>query len=156
MSEFLFFILVAVSAGFSFWPYFRRGTVATLSTRDTPLGRVEQRKETLLQNIAELDFEYNMGKLSEEDYQSLRGSLKAQAAEAIEQLDVLAESDAMIGRAPQLTPKSTAKVHTGSDATPAPAAASNASGDGSKFCSQCGTALESGARFCSSCGQPLA
>lgn len=134
MSEFLFFVMAAVTAGFCFWPFFRGQSAQALSTRDTPLGRVEQRKDTLLQNIAELDFEHSMGKLSEDDYENLRGTLKAQAAEAIEQIDVLAETETLIGRKPQ-------------------AAATQAAPKAAAFCSACGTALAPGARFCSSCGQ---
>jgi len=136
MSEFLFFLLAAVTAGFCFWPFFRGQSFQALSTRDTPLGRVEQRKDTLLQNIAELDFEHSMGKLSEEDYLALRGTLKSQAAEAIEQIDVLAETEIMIRHKPETV------------AAPAPKAGT--------FCSACGTALAPGGRFCSSCGQETA
>jgi cytochrome c-type biogenesis protein CcmH/NrfG len=134
MSEFLIFLLMAVTAGFCFKPFFDRRSLQTLSTRDTPLGRVEQRKETLLQNIAELDFENSMGKLSEDDYQSLRATLKTQAAESIEQIDVLLETEGIMSTKPK------------GGSAPAKAA---------RFCSACGAAAAPKARFCSSCGQEL-
>jgi hypothetical protein len=132
MTELLLVLLGAVSIAFCFRP-FMRGNLhpLALSRSDTPIGRLNQRKETLLQNIADLDFEYNMGKLSEEDYASLRGNLKRQAMETLEQIDLLRESNAMIA------PKGAAKAK----AEPR-----------DSFCSQCGTQLNAGDRFCSSCG----
>ena len=147
MSEFMIFLLVVVSAGFCYWPFVRRQPMEALSTRDTPLGRVQQRKETLLQNIADLDFEFSMGKLSDEDYNALRATLKSQAAGMMEQIDVLEETDALIGRRPKPAPKASAEASADSGA---PAT------DKSAFCSSCGTACTPGASFCSSCGHELA
>lgn len=146
MSELLFFALILVSAGFCFWPYFRKQSVEALSSRDTPLGRVQQRKDTLLQNIADLDFEYRMGKLAEEDYQNLRGTLKSQAAEAIEQIDVLAETETLLGRAP----------HGATRRAPTGASTPVASSTDTARCESCGAALAPQARFCSSCGHKMA
>ncbi len=132
MTELLLVLLAAVSVAFCFRP-FMRGDLHQLamSQNDTPIGRLNQRKETLLQNIADLDFEYNMGKLSDEDYETLRGNLKRQAMETLEQIDLLRESNSMI--APKDAPK--------------PRAVPSAS-----FCSQCGASLGSKDRFCPACG----
>ncbi|HKI84792.1 MAG TPA: zinc ribbon domain-containing protein [Candidatus Krumholzibacteria bacterium] len=132
MTELLLVLLAVVSVAFCFRP-FMRGNLhqMALSRSDTPIGRLNQRKETLLQNIADLDFEYNMGKLSEEDYSTLRGNLKQQAMETLEQIDLLRESNSML--APKGAPK--------------PQLASGAS-----FCSKCGTPLGTEDRFCSACG----
>lgn len=132
MTELLLVLLAAVSVAFCFRP-FMRGDLHQLamSQNDTPIGRLNQRKETLLQNIADLDFEYNMGKLSDEDYQSLRGNLKLQAMETLQQIDLLRESNSMFA------PKGASK----------PKAVSTSS-----FCSQCGTSLGTEDHFCSACG----
>jgi hypothetical protein len=132
MTELLLVLLGAVSIAFCFRPFMRSNLHSlALSRSDTPIGRLNQRKETLLQNIADLDFEYNMGKLSDEDYASLRGNLKQQAMETLEQIDLLRESNAMI------FPKGAAKAKGEPRAS---------------FCAQCGTQLNAGDRFCSSCG----
>ena len=132
MSELLLLLLAVVSVGFCFRP-FMRGSFQTLTTSksDTPIGRLGQRKETLLQNIADLDFEYNMGKLSEDDYANLRANLKRQAMETLEQIDLLRESNALFSVGGAVKEKAKPKE---------------------LFCTQCGTTLSEADRFCSSCG----
>ncbi len=41
--------------------------------------RLLRKKETVYENIKDLDFEYKMGKLSDEDYQGLRSGYEQQA-----------------------------------------------------------------------------
>jgi rubrerythrin len=125
-------LLAVVSVAFCFRPFMRGNLqILTTSKSDTPIGRLGQRKETLLQNIDDLDFEYNMGKLSEEDYASLRANLKRQAMETFEQLDLLRESNDLF--------------------SPGGVAQEKAKPKG-LFCTQCGTVLTGADRFCSSCG----
>jgi hypothetical protein len=45
----------------------------------TSLKRLLRKKETVYENIKDLDFEYKMGKLSDEDYQGLRSDYEQQA-----------------------------------------------------------------------------
>ena len=50
-----------------------------LEGSQTSLKRLLRRKETVYENIKDLDFEYKMGKLSDEDYQGLRSDYEQQA-----------------------------------------------------------------------------
>jgi len=132
--ESLFFLVALISVAFCFRPFFRSNLQVGTNTTDTPLGRLYQRKETLLQNIADLDFEYNMGKLAEEDFTQLRNGLKVQAMETMEQIELLEESEAMVeGRR-----EGRRKSHV--PATP------------TRSCSACGEPLPPVARFCPGCG----
>lgn len=45
----------------------------------TSLRRLLRKKETVYENIKDLDFEYKMGKLSDEDYQNLRKDYEQEA-----------------------------------------------------------------------------
>lgn len=45
----------------------------------TSLKRLLRKKETVYENIKDLDFEYKMGKLSDEDYRGLRSDFEQQA-----------------------------------------------------------------------------
>jgi len=134
MSELGILVMMVICLGFCLWPFFRTrsATVAT-SAGDTPLGRLAQRKETILQNIADLDFEYRMGKLGEDDYHELRTTLKQQAAEALEQMDVVQETEDLLAGGSK-APRARSAVQA-------------------KFCTACGAALPAGARFCASCGE---
>lgn len=67
----LFFIFRPLLAG---GPFF-----GDLDASQTPLKRLLRKKETVYENIKDLDFEYKMGKLSDEDYQGLRSDYEQQA-----------------------------------------------------------------------------
>jgi hypothetical protein len=129
MTTFFLLALSAVGALFVLWPAMTgRRDDWHYSDEDTPLGRLATRREVLVGNLADLDFEFAMGKVSEEDYMSLRNSLKRQTLKIMEQMDVL-----NAGR-------------------PAPAQVTDAS---TPSCGSCGGAAPRGARFCPNCGSPL-
>ena len=46
----------------------------------TRLGYLRERKEAVYENLRDLNFEYNAGKVPDEDYQSMRTSLEEEAA----------------------------------------------------------------------------
>jgi hypothetical protein len=126
----LFLVLASAAAIiFVVWPAVR-GTQLRweYSDEDTPLGRLAVRKDVLVGNLADLDFEFEMGKVTEEDYRSLRDSLKRQTLKIMEQMEVLA---------------------SGEPATVAPPAVKSGT------CSSCGGAIPPQARFCPSCGTRL-
>lgn len=53
------------------------------------LNYLNAEKALILDNIKELDFEYEMGKLSDEDYASLRGDYLREAEEILADIDQL-------------------------------------------------------------------
>src|SRR6056297_948873 len=103
------------------------------SEEDTPAGRLSTRREVLVGNIADLDFEFAMGKLAEPDYLSLRDNLKRQTLKVMEQLEVIESRD-----------------HTN-----APPESEPATAPATAFCSACGASLPPRAAFCSSCGSAV-
>jgi len=139
--ELLFFLVALISLVFCLWPFLRSNELETgTHTTDTPLGRLLQRKETLLQNIADLAFEYDMGKLSEEDFSAMRARLKAETMEVIEQIEILQESEALLQGKSSSSRRSPDRPSTGGGSTAA------------RFCAACGEPLPPGARFCAACG----
>lgn len=51
---------------------------------------LDNMKATVMENLRELDFDYEMGKLSQEDYERLRQDYMAEAQTVVVQLDDLA------------------------------------------------------------------
>ena len=49
--------------------------------------RLLQQKEVIYTAIKELDFDYHMGKLSQEDYQNLRANYQQQAVDLLKHLE---------------------------------------------------------------------
>ena len=56
---------------------------------DKQLRYLDSKKATILDNLKELDFEYEMGKLAEDDYQRLRHGYLTEAQEVVHALDQL-------------------------------------------------------------------
>lgn len=61
--------------------------LADIDSRSTGLKRLLRRKETIYENIKDLDFEYKMGKLSDEDYQRLHQDYLAEAYGVVSQIE---------------------------------------------------------------------
>jgi hypothetical protein len=150
-------ILVAV------WPLLKppRGRVLL---EDDRLGELIGRKESTLKAIKDLEFDFRVGKMDEEDFQRLDQRLRRQAIGLIQQIDKLAPAGAAIDEAlerqiaamrraqgPATPPASAARplpasVATNGHTTTAPA----------RYCTECGAALEATHKFCAQCGAPVA
>ena len=68
---------------------------------ETEWDLLQRKKEVVLGNIQDLDFEYKCGKLSEEDYAKIRGEMNAEAAAVFHNIDSIESTqdlDALIRR----------------------------------------------------------
>jgi cytochrome c-type biogenesis protein CcmI len=127
-------VLVVATAAALAWPLLsepERDLVDALAP--DPRARLTSEKEAALAAIREADFDHETGKLSAEDYATLRAELEERALRAITALDRATE--------PASSPREAA-IGT------APAAGA--------FCSSCGVPMRGDATFCSHCGQQLA
>src|SRR2546425_2978275 len=90
-------VLAAVCA-----PLFRKEeTLESAIIEETEWDLLQRKKEVILGNIQDLDFEYKCGKLSAEDYQKIRAEMNAEAAlvfQQVEKLESSADLDALIRR----------------------------------------------------------
>jgi hypothetical protein len=64
----------------------------------SPVAHLEERKARIYENLRDLQFEYRLGKLSDEDYQRTKLGLQAELA------STLAEIDRVLGKAPAAAP----------------------------------------------------
>lgn len=114
----------------------------------SPTQHLEERKAQIYDNLRDLQFEYRLGKLSDEDYQKTKLGLQTELAK------VLAEIDAVAPKRPAMA--SAAK--SGLKPVPAPVAAASANGaetDGTT-CPHCGATFERSLKFCGECGKAMA
>jgi hypothetical protein len=120
-------------------PLFRREeTLESAIIEETQWDLLQRKKEVVLGNIQDLDFEYKCGKLSEDDYQKIRSEMGAEAAlvfQEIENIEAEADLDAFIRR--ELNARK-------SKAAPA-----------TTSCSSCGASNPSTNKFCAECGARL-
>jgi hypothetical protein len=108
----------------------------------SPLNDLIGRRDAAYRAIKELDFEYQLGNLSESDYRSLRERYRSEAAAVLRELDA-AMKESGPGEAAPSRPATAAAV------------ASTVSAQADPPCPSCGGPTESGDRYCRSCGASL-
>src|SRR5882724_1003057 len=81
-------------------PLFRKeDSLESAIIEETEWDLLQRKKEVILGNIQDLDFEYKCGKLSEEDYQKVRNEMNQEAAHVLHEIDRIESSkdlDALI------------------------------------------------------------
>lgn len=105
----------------------------------SPFAHLDERKAAIYENLRDLQFEYRVGKLSDQDYQSTKKDLQKELAAVLAEVDQLKERLAQ-GK-PAGTPKAAAKVE-----------AVKTSGS---VCPSCGAKFEKDLKFCGECGKPM-
>lgn len=119
-------------------PLFRRsGLVYEVHSQTTDL---EDMKLRVYHNIKDLEFDYALGRLSEQDFQTIRSSFTQEATQVVAKLEQLQKHDLDALIAMDL------KNH---GETPASAIDTGAL----KFCTDCGHKNPAKAKFCSACGE---
>lgn len=91
----------------------------------SPTGRLEERKATIYENLRDLQFEYRVGKLSDQDYQQTKQDLQRELALVMAQIEGV--KPAVL--APPLAPRTT--------------------------CPHCGAKFPKPMKFCGECGKPM-
>lgn len=128
----------------------------TLSVRESdlpepepvsPFRHLEERKAAIYDNLRDLQFEYRLGKLSDQDYQQTKEDLQRELAA------VLAEIDRLSGQPqPAQSPKPAADGRGGAKAERLGGAAMAAA---STTCPHCGARFPTPLKFCGECGKPM-
>lgn len=120
-------------------PLFRKETtLESAIIEETQWDLLQRKKEVILGNIQDLEFEYKCGKLSEEDYKKVRAEMNAEAAhvfQEVESLESTADLDALIRR--ELS------------------ARKNRSSAKQAACPSCGAKNPLTNKFCADCGAKL-
>jgi predicted nucleic acid-binding Zn ribbon protein len=115
----------------------------------------EEQRISVLSSLRDLDFDFQIGKVSDDDYTNLRGQLVIEAAQSLQEDDKVDEIEALIQARKASKAKSSACVNCGEPIE-----------TGNSFCSHCGTAvtpscpscgmnIKAGDLFCSSCGNQV-
>jgi hypothetical protein len=110
---------------------------------------LEREKQSLLKALKELDFDHQMGKVSDKDFADISATYRARAIRVMRQLDDAGRDyETMIAAdvAKKLSALVASPSPSPSVATPAPEP---------EKCGQCGTRNDSDAEFCKKCGGKL-
>lgn len=171
-------LLVAtiISLGAIFWvvlPLLQPGR-GELIVEDDRVTQLLGRKDATLRAIKELEFDYHVGKIDEEDYQRMDQRLRRQAIGYMQQIEKLAPDTSALDDALEAEIAKRRKVQKpvaqhGAAQTGAASAGAAVNGHGEArpvkqqevadgqphFCTNCGAALEPTHKFCANCGTPV-
>ncbi len=166
-------LISAAAVAVVVWPLLKRGP-APLLIEDDALTDLLHRKDAVLAAIKDTEFDYRVGKLSQEDYERIDSSLRRQAVGLLQQIEKIApesarlddDIEAAIAAQRQVEPERPAPAapRTKAVVAPRPAAATaspapaknGAATAPASFCTNCGGRVEAHHKFCASCGQPVA
>jgi hypothetical protein len=104
----------------------------------SPFAHLDERKAAIYENLRDLQFEYRVGKLSDEDYQNTKRDLQKELAAVMAEVDRVRS-----GLRPAAPPPPPAPP-------PAPAMITRR-----VICPSCGTAFPADLKFCGECGKPM-
>lgn len=131
-------LFVAAPLGGGFFPRRQRGST------EVDRERLEHERGLAVQGLRELEFDREMGKLSESDYKSLYATLEQRALKAMAALDRF-RVDAPRGKG------SVRRIESARGAVGAPRVAPREI----NFCPQCGARCPADSQFCGECGVRL-
>jgi hypothetical protein len=98
----------------------------------SPFKYLDERKAAIYENLRDLQFEYRVNKLSDEDYQTTKVELQKELARVLAEVDrIKAELSSGV------TPKAAAPVLP------------------KNVCPSCGAKFEKTLKFCGECGKPM-
>ncbi|MBZ5581885.1 MAG: hypothetical protein LAQ30_06710 [Acidobacteriia bacterium] len=113
---------------------------------ESPFAHLDEKKAAIYDNLRDLQFEYRVGKLSEQDYQSTKRDLQKELASVLAEVDRLKGQIGVNGAVPPVAAVAQA-------ARPAqPAAAAKEIGF---VCPSCGSKFDQELKFCGECGKPM-
>jgi hypothetical protein len=104
---------------------------------ESPFQHLDERKAAIYDNLRDLQFEYRVGKLSDQDYQQTKTDLQRELAA------VLAEADRLKAQLGGAGPR------------PAQQAVTRQVGDLPHQCPHCGAKFQQALKFCGECGKPM-
>ncbi len=146
-----YFVIMGLIIGTAFFiinPLLKPGRMvgAIALETDEMLVELNLKKEEAYATISELEFDLNMGKLSKEDYETLKVQYTHEAVDCIKAMDELKKNK---NRPTNLS----AKDLDNETEREIPALNAGESAQAADlFCTQCGQQLSAADRFCSKCG----
>jgi hypothetical protein len=102
----------------------------------SPTQHLDDRKAQIYENLRDLQFEYRVGKLSDEDYQQTKLGLQKELAAVLKEIEKFAPSGVEAPR----------ETKTPQNGTAPPA----------NLCPHCGASFPNAMKFCGECGKAMA
>jgi len=105
----------------------------------SPFKHLDERKAIIYENLRDLQFEYRVNKISDEDYQITKLELQKELARVLAEVDRIKK---------ELSVTTTTAAKSAPPPPPKPVAATN-------ICPACGAKFDKPLKFCGECGKPM-
>ena len=135
MTVFIAILLAVLAFAFITYPLFKQRRRSADSVEDDKLQELHSRRDTSYSMLKELEFDFQSGILTDEDYRDLEARYKGKAISILRDID---ESKKGIDVDEEIEKQVLALRQSGG-----------------RFCPQCGTKCQEDDRFCSRCGANL-
>lgn len=155
-------ILTTLTFIFVFYPFFKQKPRLAGTAGHDKLEELRSERDITYSMLKELEFDYQSGILTEEDYKELEARYKRKAISTLRNIDNAArvgvhdeaepdETDEIEEQVRQLRRRKPAPAQPAATTAPKKAPANS----GRKFCHECGQPVDSNDKFCASCGTKL-
>ena len=106
----------------------------------SPTQHLDDRKAQIYENLRDLQFEYRVGKLSDEDYQQTKLGLQKELAAVLQEIEKFSPVPATVQET-KVQPQNGATRHAEAPAN---------------LCPHCGASFPNAMKFCGECGKAMA
>jgi hypothetical protein len=130
-------VAILLALGALFFTLFVRAKDVPEPLPVSPIQHLEDRKQAIYDNLRDLQFEYRLGKLSDEDYQQTKQALQKELAMVLAEMETTSKK---LGLIPQRVPAKTARSKARPAGTVCPHCGANFA-QALKYCGQCGRAI---------------
>jgi hypothetical protein len=153
---FLTLAVLFLVAAYLYTP-FLRGYGRRVTREDHELSSLMAERDRVLSSLQELDFDFKLGKIPEEDYPAQRNSLLEKGADVLHKIDSLGEKYGLNTDRAKSPKNGGGKGKTTDEQLESMIAARRKLRKGSfdGFCPKCGKPVMATDRFCPSCGKAL-
>lgn len=135
MTVFVALVLTIATFAFIAYPLFKRRSRPVDSGGDEKLRELRSKRDTTYSMLKELEFDFQSGILTEEDYRELEARYKRKAVSILRDMNDLAKGTEV----EEEIERQVRELRRGKG----------------QFCPQCGAKCQEGDKFCSQCGTSL-
>lgn len=134
-------LAIVLALGALFFTLFIREKDIPEAVPVSPIQHLEDRKQAIYDNLRDLQFEYRLGKLSDEDYQQTKQALQKELAGVLGEME---ETIKKLGLMPTRVPPKPARAKAAA-MRPTPT-----------VCPHCGASFPQALKYCGECGRAIA
>lgn len=166
LAAILFILAILVLVAIYLYAPFMERRARRVTEEEHELSALMAERDRVINSLQELDFDYKLGKIPQEDYPTQRAGLLQKGADILRRIDSMAPQNASVQDADQRIERAiaarradapVAMQEIGDDELEAMIAARRKGRreKSSGFCPKCGKPVMVSDRFCPSCGKPL-